>query len=71
MSNTDPKMAQNALSQYLKGVRSELSHIVWPTRKETIRLTSLVIGGSVAIGVLLALFDFLANKGLEYLLTLR
>ncbi|GEM_PF-1034500 len=71
MPNTDPKIAQNALSHYLKGVRSELSHIVWPTRQEAIKLTSLVIGGSAGIGILLALFDLLSDKGLQYLLTLR
>ncbi len=71
MASINPKNAQNLLAGYLKGVRSEMAHIVWPTRKEAIRLTSLVIGGSAAIGVLLALFDFLANKGLEYLLSLR
>ncbi|MBI5135679.1 preprotein translocase subunit SecE [Candidatus Uhrbacteria bacterium] len=61
----------NPFVQYFKGARSELSHIVWPTRKEATRLTLLVIGASGGIGLVLALFDFGLNKGLEYLLSLR
>jgi len=72
MIMTTPAAARtNLIVQYLKGARSELSHIVWPSRQEATRLTLLVIGASAGIGILLALFDFLLNKGLEYLLALR
>ena len=34
---------KNRLGEYLKGVKTELKKVVWPTKKETIRYTEIVI----------------------------
>lgn len=47
---TDPK-------KFLKEVKTELFKVVWPTRKETLRLTLLVIGVSVIVGLFIGLLD--------------
>ncbi|MFC1757135.1 preprotein translocase subunit SecE [Patescibacteria group bacterium] len=52
------------LINYLKGTRSELSSVNWPTKKQTINSTLLVIGISLAVAVLLGFFD----KVFSYLL---
>ena len=57
-----------AVSKYLLGSRQELKKVTWPTRKEAIRLTSLVIGISLAVAVFLGAVDFIFNFALERVL---
>ncbi len=51
---------------YLKETRQELRHVNWPSRKNAIRFTLLVIGVSAVIaaflGLLDILFQFLLNR---------
>jgi preprotein translocase subunit SecE len=59
----------NKFITYLKEVRIELKQVVWPTRKQTIRATAIVIGLSLAVAVFLGLadglFSFVVKKLLE------
>jgi preprotein translocase subunit SecE len=43
----------------------ELKKVTWPTREETIRLTTIVIGISLIIGVYIGIIDFLLYNALE------
>lgn len=54
------------LVDYLKGVRSELTHVSWPSRTQAIGYTLLVIAISVVVSFLLGAFDF----GFTYLIEL-
>ena len=45
------------LVQFAQAARIELRKVVWPTREETIRLTVVVVGISVLIGVILFVSD--------------
>lgn len=45
------------LINYIKGVRAELRHVTWPTRKQTVNFTFLVIGISLAVAAFLGFFD--------------
>jgi len=47
------------LIDYVKGTRVELKSVSWPTKKQTINFTLLVIGFSLATAVFLGLFDAL------------
>ena len=53
-----------AIIQYLKETRSELNHVAWPTRVQTIVYTILVIAISILVSLYLGLFDFLFTTGL-------
>lgn len=53
---------------FLKEVRDELKKVVWPTRTEIIRLTSIVILVSVIIGLFLGGVDFILTKLLNILI---
>jgi preprotein translocase SecE subunit len=53
-----------ALGQYLKDTRSELNHVAWPTRVQTIVFTVLVIITSVLVSLYLGFFDFLFTNAL-------
>ena len=44
---------------FLKEVRQELGKVIWPTRAETVRLTLIVIGVSVAVGLFIGALDII------------
>ena len=48
----------NALISYLKHVREEFAHIVWPTRQTAIAHTLVVIFIAAAIALLVGLLDY-------------
>jgi len=53
------------ISNLIKDAGSEIKKITWPTRKETIKYTLVVIGMSVVIASILGAFDFFFFKILE------
>jgi len=55
------------ISEYLKEIKAELKHVVWPSKKQTIQYTVIVIVLSIIIAYFLGLFDFIFLKGLETL----
>ena len=53
---------------FLKEARTELAKVVWPKRNETVKLTAVVIGVSVGVGVFIGLLDIIFTKFAELLL---
>ena len=53
---------------FLKEVREELAKVTWPSRKQTIRYTILVILVAVAVGVFLGALDYLLTKMTAFLI---
>ncbi|GAB4219259.1 MAG: hypothetical protein Fur009_4520 [Candidatus Microgenomates bacterium] len=53
------------------GVLDELKKVTWPTRQETIRLTTIVIIVSLIIGLYIGIIDILLAKGLEFITKFR
>lgn len=49
----------------------ELKKVTWPSRKETIRLTAIVIAISLIIGFYVGIIDILLAKGLEIVTKFR
>lgn len=47
----------NRAKDYIKGVRSELKRVVWPTRKELVNASLIVIGALIFFGVFIAIID--------------
>jgi preprotein translocase subunit SecE len=54
-----------ALIEFLKGVRFELSKVVWPKREEVIKLTLIVFIISAVMGAYVGGLDFVFTKVLE------
>ncbi|MDE2172931.1 MAG: preprotein translocase subunit SecE, partial [Patescibacteria group bacterium] len=52
---------------YIKETRTELTHVNWPSREQTVRFTTLVILVSLATAALLGLSDFVFSKLLTLL----
>jgi preprotein translocase subunit SecE len=53
------------LVNYLKDTKKELKDVKWPTRKETVRFTAIVIVVSIAVSLFLGLFDFIFSTLLD------
>jgi len=46
-----------------------MKKVRWPTKKEATRLTGYVIGGSLIVGLFVAIFDYLFKAVLALLIT--
>ena len=57
-----------SLQQYVSETKSEMKHVSWPTRNQTIVFTVLVIAISIAVAAYLGLFDYLFSLGLKSLI---
>jgi len=53
---------------FFREAKSELKKVSWPTRKEAIRLTEIVIGISVLVGVYIGILDFIFTKAVGVIL---
>ena len=58
----------NPVLTYLQESKAELKKVTWPTRKETIRHTALVVGISLGLAAFLGVADYFLALGLEQLL---
>ena len=53
------------ITEYLKETKTELKHVIWPKRSQTLFYTLIVIVLSVVVAYYLGIFDFIFSKGLE------
>ncbi len=53
---------------YIKETKSELKHVNWPTRRQAVLFTVLVIIVSFAVAYYLGFFDFIFSLGIKQLL---
>lgn len=54
---------------FLKEVWEELNKIVWPSREQTIRYTTLVIIVAVAVGIFLGALDYVLTLLTTFLIS--
>ena len=50
------------ITAYLRETKAELKKVIWPTKKETVRHTILVIAVSVLVAVYIGILDFILIK---------
>lgn len=53
------------ITEYINETKTELKHVVWPSKKQTVYFTLIVVVLSVVVAYLLGAFDFAFLKGLE------
>jgi preprotein translocase subunit SecE len=53
------KYKPNPMMQYFKAVRGEMRHVTWPTRRQAIVYTSVVIGVSLLTALYLGAWDYI------------
>jgi preprotein translocase subunit SecE len=51
-----------SISQYIQESRAELRKVTWPTREETIQLTTAVIAMTLSVAIFLGIIDEILNK---------
>ena len=56
------------VTQFLKEVKAELKKVVWPTRKDTIASTSVVVVLVLIIAAFLGLVDFGLSRVIRLIL---
>ena len=54
--------------KWLRDMKSELKKVQWPTRKQTINNTLIVIACVIVVGICIALFDLVAQEGIKLLI---
>jgi len=62
--------AWGGICRYFRELRSELKKVVWPTPKQVIKNTLIVLAAVVVVGLFIGLFDFVANTGITALIDL-
>lgn len=60
----------NVVAKYFLESRAELGKVVWPSRRQIMQHSLLVIGISIGLGLYFGLVDYLLSRGLESLLVL-
>ena len=68
MNKADAKK-ENKFVKYLKGTKSELKKIVWPTWKQVVKNTLVVLVVVIIIGLIIAGLDLLFSNVLLKLIT--
>ncbi len=59
---------QNKIVKFFKEVKSEMKKVVWPSRKQLVNNTLIVIAVVVLIGIVIAIFDTIFQFGFFKLL---
>ena len=59
------------LTNYIKETRGEMAHVSWPTRKQAIAYTFLVVVISIVVAMFLGFFDFSFSKLLGAILSTK
>ena len=58
-----------AIARYFRELRSELKKVVWPTPKQVLKNALIVLACVVVVGVFIWLFDFVAQFGINGLIS--
>ena len=63
------KRAWGKVSKYFRELRSELKKVVWPTPQQVVKNTLIVVAAVLVVGVFIWLFDFVAQFGINSLIS--
>ena len=61
--------AWGAICRYFRELRSELKKVVWPTPKQVLKNTLIVLACVIIVGLFIWAFDFVAGLGRNALIT--
>lgn len=58
-----------ALQRYIRDALEELRRVQWPTRRQAVRLSAIVLGFTGVSAVIFGLLDFAFAQGIRLLLS--
>lgn len=53
------------ITEYLNDTKTELKHVIWPSKNQTLYYTVIVVILSVVISYYLGIWDFIFAQGLQ------
>jgi len=59
----------SAIKDYFVSSYAEMKKVSWPTKKQTINYSLLVIGLSVGMAIFFAVLDYIFSRGIEKIIT--
>ena len=62
--------AWGAVCRYFRELKSELKKVVWPTPKQVVKNTLIVLASVLVVGIFIWIFDFVAGNGISALIKL-
>ncbi len=57
-----------AICRYFRELRSELKKVVWPTPKQVLKNTLIVLACVILVGVFIWVFDLVSRVGMDALI---
>ena len=69
-TGNEKKSAKERFVQWFRDLKSELKKVVWPTKEQTIKNTTVALVVTFASAILLWGFDFVAGRGVDALIKL-
>ena len=57
------------IAEWFRGMKSELKKVVWPTPKQVLKNTLIVIACVLVVGIFIWMFDFVAAEGISALIS--
>ena len=64
------KRTGKRISKWFTGMKSELKKVVWPTKKQILQNTLVVLACVLAVGIFIWIFDALSNLIVQWLIGL-
>lgn len=58
----------NSFTTYLRNVRAEMQHVVWPSQKQAMTHVALIVAISVFTALLIAGLDYIFTQGVGVLI---
>ena len=55
-------------TSFFKGLQAEFKKIVWPDQETVVKQTIAVVLSSIALGVVIAILDFVIKWGLSFII---
>ena len=65
------KRSWGAICRYFRELKSELKKVVWPTPKQVVKNTLIVLACVLIVGAFLWVFDYVAGTGIAALYNLK
>lgn len=69
-TGNEKKSTKERLTQWFRDLKGELKKVVWPTRQQTVKNTTVALALTFASAIVLWAFDSLADAGVNALIKL-
>ena len=65
------KFSDNILFSFVRESYGELKRVVWPTKKEVVKKTIIVVVSMIVIALIIGAVDYGLSQGVGYLINLK